>query len=125
MNETPQQQKDRHNALNMPAIKNPPPPPQRKIYIAGKVTGMPIHHCTLKFGSAQMKLRADGYQVVNPLEVVNDWRCPWQVAMRKCIAALIECDAVYALNNHTQSRGATIEINLARQLGMDVIYQPL
>lgn len=94
-----------------------------KIYIAGKVTGMHINHCTMKFGAAQMKLEKKGNTVVNPLEVVNDWKCPWPKAMRLCIAAMMECDAVYALDNWKDSAGATIEVELAKKVGLEIFYQ--
>lgn len=70
---------------------------KKKIYIAGKVTGTPIGDCTMKFGSAQKQLEALGFEAVNPLVVVNDWHCTWDHAMRLCIKALMDCDAMYIL----------------------------
>jgi hypothetical protein len=95
----------------------------KKIYIAGKVTGLSIAECTMNFGTAQIAIEKLGHQAVNPLEVVNDWKCPWDLAMRKCIAALMECDAILALDNCNQSEGARIELQLAHKLRMPIFYE--
>ncbi|GIZ10262.1 DUF4406 domain-containing protein [Flavobacterium sp. UMI-01] len=95
---------------------------KQKIYIAGKVTGLPIADCTIKFGTAQKQIEALGHEAVNPLAVVNDWQCPWDLAMRKCITALMNCQSVLALDNHDSSPGARIELQLALHLGIPVYY---
>lgn len=94
-----------------------------RIYICGKVSGRPIHEVTMQFGAAEQKLRALGYNVVNPLTVVNDWHLPWNKAMRLCVAALMRCDALYALPNAAASRGAMIEIEIAEKLGIRIITE--
>jgi len=92
----------------------------KKIYIAGKVTGLPIAEVTMKFGTAQQDLQEKGFKAVNPLEVVNDWKATWEEAMKKCIRALTECDAVYLLPCYTDSPGAKFEIDIAHKLGIPV-----
>ena len=89
---------------------------KKKIYIAGKVTGEDRTECTMKFGTAQKAIEALGFEVVNPLEVVGDWNTPWNVAMKKCISAMMICDAVVLLPDWQQSSGAIIENDLAGQL---------
>lgn len=94
------------------------------IYIAGKVTGLPIHTTTMKFGAAQQQLR-DKYPqatILNPLQIVNDWHCTWQQAMRKCIQAMLMADALYMLPDWQQSKGATLEHTIAKALGIDILY---
>lgn len=92
----------------------------KKIYIAGKVTGLPIDEVTMKFGTAQKELENKGFFPVNPLEVVNDFKATWEAAMKKCIRALTECDAVYLLPCYTDSPGARFEIEIAHKLGIPV-----
>lgn len=96
---------------------------KKKIYIAGKVTGLTITECTMNFGTAQIAIEKLGHEAVNPLVIVNDWKCPWGLAMRKCIAALMDCDAILALDNSKQSEGATIELQLAHKLRMPIFYE--
>ncbi|GIZ10004.1 DUF4406 domain-containing protein [Flavobacterium sp. UMI-01] len=95
---------------------------KQKIYIAGKVTGLPQEECTMNFDVAQAAIEKIGYEAVNPLKVVNDWNASWEVAMRKCIAALMECDLILMLDNYTNSPGARIELDLAKRLGIPCIY---
>jgi len=43
--------------------------------------------------------------------------------MRVCIIALMSCDAIFMLSNHYQSKGAMIELALAKELGMKVFWE--
>lgn len=90
----------------------------KKIYIAGKVSGEKIHECTMKFGKVQKQLEALGLEVVNPLEVVNDWHAPWKEAMKLCIKALLDCDDVLFLQDYLSSKGAMMEYTIAKSLDM-------
>ncbi len=89
-----------------------------KVYIAGKVTGEPVAECTMKFGVAQKEIEALGYEAVNPLEVVGSFNVTWEEAMRKCIKALMDCDAILLLPDASQSKGANVEMNLVYSLQM-------
>lgn len=91
-----------------------------KFYITGKVTGEPIAETTMKFGTAQKLIEKLGHEAINPLAVVGDWKTPWDIAMRKCIAALMTADAIYALPDSLHSPGATIELELARKCNIPV-----
>lgn len=92
-----------------------------RVYIAGKVTGERIDHCTMKFGAAQKRLEALGYEVINPLTVVNDWQTPWHDAMKLCFNKLIECDGIHLLPDWKESRGARIEAAIALEMEFLII----
>ena len=89
-----------------------------KIYIAGKVTGLPQQEVIIKFVEAQANVTALGLEAVNPLEVVGDWNTPWEDAMKLCIKALMDCDAIVALDDYKDSEGANVELVLAKRLGI-------
>lgn len=95
---------------------------KKKIYIAGKVTGLSIHEVTMKFGEAQKQIETLGYEAVNPLEVVNDFKCDWASAMRMCISALVFCDGIYFLPDWNQSKGAKLEMEIATNIGLEKYY---
>jgi len=94
----------------------------KKIYIAGKVTGLPFDECAQKFKAAADAIAAMGYEPVNPIEVVNNPDASWISAMRLCIASLMGCDAIYCLPCHIASAGALIEKKIATNVGMPVIH---
>lgn len=89
---------------------------KKKIYIAGKVTGLPQDEVIEKFSEAKQKIEALGFEAINPLEVVGDWQTPWNKAMRMCIAKLTECDAIALIPDWSSSKGAIIEYEIAQQL---------
>lgn len=91
-----------------------------KVYIAGKVTGLPYKQVYAKFKTMQTKLEAMGFEVVNPCEITAA-DSPWNGAMRTCIKALMECDCICLLPCWGFSKGATVERNLALTLGMPVL----
>lgn len=92
----------------------------KKIYIAGKVTGLPIEEVSDKFKAAQVELENQGFTAVNPLVVVNDPQANWNQAMKKCIGELVHCDAVYLLPCHINSPGAQFELQIAARLEIPV-----
>lgn len=89
---------------------------QKKIYIAGKVTGLPARETYLKFKKAELSIAASGFSAVNPIEVVNDENARWDVAMKVCIKALLDCDAVLILPDWMRSKGAKLEVEICDQL---------
>lgn len=93
---------------------------KKKIYIAGKISGEDLASCTMKFGKVQNELETQGFEVLNPLEIVGTWKITWEDAMKKCIAALITADAVVLLPDFKESKGAMIEEKLASDLNIRV-----
>lgn len=89
---------------------------KKKIYIAGKVSGEPIAECTMKFGQMQKEIEALGHVAVNPLQIVNSWKTPWQTAMRQCIAVLMDCDGILFLPCWADSAGAHLEMQICIKL---------
>ena len=95
---------------------------KKKIYIAGKVTGLPRRETFLKFKKAELAVAASGFSAINPIEVVNDENALWNVAMKACIKALIDCDAVLFLPCFINSKGAQIEFELAKDMDIKVFH---
>ena len=90
---------------------------KKKIYIAGKVTGLSRIEVSHKFGKIEKQLMDEGYEVVNPLNVA-DPHDDWPTAMRKCIKVLMDCDEVYFMPCWKKSAGASVEYNLAVDLAI-------
>ncbi|MFV8364794.1 DUF4406 domain-containing protein [Flavobacterium sp. XS1P27] len=95
----------------------------KTIYIAGKITGLPAEPTALKFKEAQDELEAKGFDVINPIELIDNPKEDWDVAMNKCLEALEFCDAIYMLPCYTDSKGAMIEHRTATKLGLQIYYE--
>ena len=79
-----------------------------KIYIAGKVTGLPWEETFTKFRKYKEHLIELGDEPVNPLDLC-DKEDSWPVAMGKCIGALLTCTEIHFLPDWKDSKGANLE----------------
>jgi hypothetical protein len=92
----------------------------KRIYIAGPMTGLPdLNFPAFHYEAA--KLRAHGFEVVNPAEVNPDKGMSWVDCMRTDIAELVKCDAIRLLPGWEHSKGATLEEHIAERLGLQII----
>lgn len=94
-----------------------------KCYIAGKISGLEENDFIKRFNDAVKEVELLGFEAVNPVELPHNHGRTWEEYMRECLKALLECEVVYALDNWRYSVGATIEVNLAVSLGMNIFFQ--
>lgn len=91
------------------------------VYLSGAMTGLPNYNYRA-FNRAAATLRMLGYDVFNPAESFDgDTTLPRATYMRKDIEALLTVDAVVVLPGWEQSKGASLEVAIARELGLPVI----
>ena len=88
-----------------------------KVYISGPMSGLPKYNYPA-FYDAAMKLRLKGVEVVSPAEgtVTNDKM--WSDYMRRAIKMLCDCDFNVRLPGWQQSKGAQLESQIAKALGI-------
>jgi hypothetical protein len=87
------------------------------IYICGPMTGLPGNNYDA-FGQWAQTLRAYGYEVANPAE---NPECPsWEHYMRLSMVQLAQCEGVALLSGWEKSRGASLEVYVATQLGIEI-----
>lgn len=90
-----------------------------RIYLAGPMTGFKdLNFPAFHAGAAE--LRAAGLDVVNPAEINADPNANWHDCMRADIAALMTCQGIAVLPGWEKSRGASLEVSIARGLDMPV-----
>lgn len=94
-----------------------------KCYIAGKIGDLPEAEYKAKFEHAKAEVIALGFEPVSPLDLPHEHGRTWSEFMREDLIEMLKCQSVYALRNWRQSPGATIEINTALAVGLDVIQQ--
>ena len=93
-------------------------------YIAGQITGLDEKEYIFNFAIAEKEVYILGYEPISPLNLLHKEDSTWEDYLKKDIASLLYCEAVYALRNWQESKGAKIEVSLAMQLNIPIIYQP-
>jgi|WetSurMetagenome_2_1015567.scaffolds.fasta_scaffold02367_5 hypothetical protein len=98
--------------------------PKGKIYISGPISGVKNNNFEA-FEYAFYILFCKGYKPYNPLYLTSDMppSSTWRDYMRVCIKALMDCDRIYMLCGWWHSRGAWVELLLAKIVGIKVEFQ--
>ncbi|MCF8339206.1 MAG: DUF4406 domain-containing protein [Bacteroidales bacterium] len=92
----------------------------KKVYVAGKVTGLPRHEVEARFDEAERQLGQAGYVVINPVKPIDEWM-DWHQAMKKAITLLMSCDEIALMPDWAESKGARIEYYLAHVMEMPMM----
>lgn len=91
------------------------------IYICGPMTGLPVKNFPA-FESAATRLRASGYEVLNPTRHEKSDRS-WQDYLRLGVIDVARSHGVCLLSGWEQSRGANLEVYVARSLEIPYRYE--
>lgn len=101
---------------------------QKTVYISGKITGTEDYED--RFKKAEMELRSRGFNVLNPVKA-GKWlerrlapKIPtWVEYMKQDIQAMMSADCIYMLKGYRESKGARLELFLAKVLKYEIIYE--
>jgi hypothetical protein len=97
-----------------------------KVYISGPTTGKDDY--VSDFAGAEQELEGLGYIAINPVTLGNGLRLklgrePTQDEYMSVDLAVLEtCDLIYLLEGWENSKGARIEWERAKELGISPIY---
>ncbi|HHG5178101.1 TPA: DUF4406 domain-containing protein [Pseudomonas aeruginosa] len=94
---------------------------ERRIYVAGPMTGYKDFNFPA-FNAQAEKLRGLGYHVENPAEHGIVDGAEWQDYLRYDIGRLSTCEAIFLLPGWSKSKGAALEVHIAKALGMTFIH---
>lgn len=89
------------------------------ISLNGKASQQAMGEAIGRFAHYAEMLRADGYEVVNPCEI--DAQESWEAYMRAHIPSVCRASKVAVLPDWQLSRGSTLEVFVATQLGIEVV----
>jgi len=92
-----------------------------RVYVAGPMTGYAEFNFPA-FHAAAAALRADGIEVVNPAEHGIVDGAEWEDYLRFDIAKIAVCESIALLPGWSKSRGAVLEVHVARALGMPMRF---
>lgn len=94
-----------------------------KIYISGKITGLPREDAISRFSDAESFLQMLNFTVINPINNGLNGAESWLKHMVRDIELLEQCDAIFMLSNWQESRGAKIEYDLAVGAGLPIMFE--
>jgi chromosomal replication initiation ATPase DnaA len=94
-----------------------------KVYISGKITGLPLSEAEERFKDAEELISALNLTPVNPLKNGLPRDSSWEEHMAKDIELLKQCEAIFMLENWEDSRGAKIEYDFAIGSGKTIMYE--
>lgn len=98
---------------------------KKRLYLAGKISGLPEQDVLNKFANAEDIYSEFGFDVHNPFEHIRQCGCnnmSWEKIMRLCLINLLGCDAVILLHDWNDSPGAILEQELARKVGIPIFH---
>ena len=86
------------------------------VYISGKITGEKYYK--RKFADAERKLKAAGYEVLNPARIkIEKWK-KYRDYLQEAFLLLFQADFIYALPCWVNSDGASLEVAFANKVGI-------
>ena len=94
-----------------------------KIYLAGKITGLHVRDYTESFNYWKKFFTKKGYKVVSPIDLPHNHPPDWKEFMKEYIKAMVDCDCLFAMNNWLDSKGARLEVEIARGLEIEIFWE--
>jgi hypothetical protein len=94
------------------------------VFISGPYRGN-VEHNIIMARRAAIKLWQQGYAVICPHmnSARMDGECPDDYFLEGDLEILKRCDIIYILKNWEESEGASAELSLAKEIGLEVVYE--
>ena len=94
----------------------------QRVYISGPIKGYELNERKQEFACKQRELIMRGLLVVNPFENGLPDYYPDEQHLRADLKLLLGCDAILMLSGWEKSAGARLELLVASQCGIQVIF---
>ena len=94
------------------------------VYLSGPMTGLPDYN-RAAFNLRAEAFRAAGYTVNNPAEisVTHGTNKSYGFYFRRAMRMLLNSDVVYVFGDITESKGALMELDVAKMAEMPIILE--
>lgn len=94
------------------------------VYLSGPMTGLPDYN-RAAFNMRAEAFRAAGYIVNNPAEisVTHGTSKSYGFYFKRSMRMMLNSDVVYVFGDITESRGAQMEINVAKMAEIPVVWE--
>ena len=97
----------------------------KTIYLCGPVTG--TEQAEYFFDKTEKKIKSAAKNSGIEINTVNPTRScepsdDWFKAMKRCVRLMATCDGIALLNGWQRSKGASLELKLAQDLHIPVVY---
>jgi len=99
------------------------PTKRDRIYISGRISGTELLLTKRRFMQKEIELNKISHVEYNPMKDVAESLHTWLYYMRVGICNLMTCDSIYMLKGWRKSRGARIEITIARLLKYKIYFE--
>lgn len=95
----------------------------RTIFVSGPMTGY-VNYNYDEFFKVAKEIEDLGFRVVNPASIGIQEGYTWKDYMKESLMMLItnDVDTVVTLEGWTKSKGARLEVHIAKELGIEVIH---
>ena len=93
---------------------------RHRVYISGPMSGLPDHNFPA-FHAESARLRALGFEVVNPAELNPEPGKAWKECLKVDLLALLSCDWIAMLPGWQSSEGAHLEMHVAHRVGIAIV----
>lgn len=91
----------------------------KKVYLSGPITGKKNYKGLFLYVEELIKL-CDAFRIFNPASQIPD-SLGYEEAMKRCVAALAEYEAIVMLPGWHTSKGARLEHDIALACGINII----
>jgi hypothetical protein len=95
----------------------------KKIYISGRISGLPFTEVKQKFQEGQEFLEDLGFEVINPINNGLTESHTWEQHMVRDVELLLPCNSIYMFDGWQYSVGACIEYDISMRTGKDVWFE--
>lgn len=94
------------------------------VYLSGPMTGLPDYN-RAAFNLRAEAFRAAGYTVNNPAEisVTHGTSKSYGFYFKRALKMLLDSDVVYIFGDITESKGALMELDVAKMAEMPIVWE--